>query len=251
MAQYRNDFDGKTLYWKHVLSSRKISEKQIYAQRRGAVQHKPFVMDELAHFMDREKGRACKEVDAVFQPIKFDDALAQPWNDALKRAEALRQAALTEGDTREIHTFMDRDIAAIRTHVEKAHVLWCKTVFPRRSTSGSNTTSGSCTESMRLSSFTGLPITQRQDILRASSRNFMSGPDALTFSKEEVSRLCASYAYVKYGDSNLSSEWRFPWNVAFNMLCSIGASGRPGGASVKTVSAELYSCLSVDRAARR
>ena len=98
-------------------------------------------------------------------------------------------------------------------------------------------------------SFTNLPITKRQDILRQSSQDFAAVLTELKaefeffpFSEREMREVMASCAYMVAG-----SDIRFPWDVAYRTLCDIKAStdGRH-----KTVIPEFYETFDVHRAHR-
>lgn len=81
--------------------------------------------------------------------------------------------------------------------------------------------------------FTKKPIRQRQDILRALSKDFHSKPEVkellILYSQNEVDRIKASFAY------HHAPQNRFSWDVAFRILCLIKC-----GRDFKPVSQHFY-----------
>ena len=145
-----------------------------------------------------------------------------------------------------LHSLVKGDLDAIETHVKKVYEY----SESLRTEKMKRTPLKGVTNSLRHISFTNLPITIRQDVLRSISLAFRSGPaEVRTLSEEDVERLRASCAYEVYGKDVDKASWRFPWNVAFDALCDISAKARPGTAPGKTVAADVYPFLSVDRAA--
>jgi RNA-dependent RNA polymerase len=129
-----------------------------------------------------------------------DQDLCAPWEKDVKRVDTIPD--------QEGAASLRRELEAIRLHVE--------TQYKNRKTNQT--------------AFTSRPIRDRQDMLRAESRAFASGPAGIIYhSEKDVIELKASYAYIL--DSNKSTNgWsRWPWNVAMNELCRIKAgSGSTG-----------------------
>lgn len=153
------------------------------------------------------------------QNYKVDTDLTKPWKDFVADA----------------HTHAENQIAMerIEEHVRKVRKEWGK----KREAKGSGTNRR---RSDKAVDFTNLPISERQDILRALSQSFASGLDDLRITigrnGPSIPILVASCAYCV--DYQISGSWtRFPWDVAFRDLCEIKAKAL--GLS-KTVTANWY-----------
>ncbi len=224
MQKDQKEYNSKVCKWKENMELQKESSyNKIYARPRD--RKNPFIMDKLQAYAAArgdEKKIALEKFFAAKEKL-YDAALAAPWDDACKRAEAASrsgsQAMLT-------------DLDKIREHVESAYTehINAKNRTPRGSKPGAG--------------FTALSIERRQDVLRAQSRSFAAGPVLSSFciSDYELPILKASYAYIH--DAKKSSDgWsRFPWDVAYRYLCDIKA--RAEGQS-KTVLGGFYERMKV------
>lgn len=177
-------------------------------------------MDVLLAAAKKECKRALSCIDGIFLSfdIQLDSDLLQPWDDATRMAE--------RGNP-DVVKIKRRDLSRIAEHVQ-AMYMEHRTKLSSRD--GNNGVLNLTTSSKR-TSFTKLPIEVRQDILRALSKKFASGPhpDTLESLMDEamIARLRASYAY-KYDAQKRSTDgnngWsRFPWDVAMRELCAIKA----------------------------
>lgn len=174
---------------------------------------KPFIMDELQYHVQTLSDRVMPMIEQRFKDLKpvFDKDLAEDWEDAVRRAEAKNDQVMKD------------ELEIIKKHVEdiwrkgKALMNTSTAIAARRELDMQHDrkTGGS--------PWTNLPIEIRQDILREQSRDFAAVPDPktiLSFSKHEIARLRASYAYIH----DWKNKWsRHPFNVATRTLCEIKA----------------------------
>jgi len=95
------------------------------------------------------------------------------------------------------------------------------------------------TKRKKACAFTDLPIELRQDVLRASAKEFASKPrpEDVLFSEEEIARLRASYAYLLDSQQEKKGWSRFPWDVSMRELCAIKARAL---GPTKTVTENFY-----------
>lgn len=189
--------------------------------------------------MDIMQQQAKKEGDAQRAKIAHlfpktgraipDPDLTQPWIEA--EAMAARWKMEHKIDLQEIH------LAAIRQHVHRvfdAHKARMKKAVDDKGKSKQKGKDNRC-------AFTDLRIEDRQDVLRASAKDFVSKPfpNEVFMPEEEVAKLRASYAYLY--DSKQHEKragWsRFPFDVAMRELCAIKA--RAVGRT-KTVTEDFY-----------
>lgn len=190
--------------------------------------HKKFIMDiilsEGKKAMDKHLGEYSDKVKGTEEAE--DTTLAEQWHEAVQYAEEKGgEAAL-------------RDLEKIQQHVQamrQKHRTDVASMSPRKSSTNSPNKKISSN-----SSFTDMKIEDRQDILRAISREFAEGPRDLEFFDERVNHLSlikASYAYV-YDREVAPKKWtRFPWDVAMGALGEIKAKAK--GLSM-TVMMEMY-----------
>ncbi|TFY59667.1 hypothetical protein EVG20_g7698 [Dentipellis fragilis] len=176
-----------------------------------------FVMDDLWYAMERMSCEQYKRVEDVFKALSHvrDDVLTHPWREARERAVLVGEGMRAELDTIEAH------VRACYEHHK---------------------------EEVMDSNFTKQKIEKRQDMLRELSAEFASVPiTCLYFSKNEVGRVRASYAYY-YDYEHRTCPSRFPWNVAMRTLCDIKASatGRH-----KTMTENFYHVSEVRKSVRK
>ncbi|KAF5390517.1 hypothetical protein D9757_002717 [Collybiopsis confluens] len=165
----------------------------------------PFIMDRLQKHAEKKRDEKMGNIETICSSTHavLDEQLAAPWTEANNLAE--------RGNV-----IMRESLVKIKAHVESMRVKH------RASVAGKT--------------FTGLSIETRQDKLRSLSREFASPPEDLLISKDEVSRLQASYAYQH--DFDKERSWtRFPWDVAMEELVHIKA--KVTGQS-RTVVGEFY-----------
>ncbi|KAI0646405.1 RNA dependent RNA polymerase-domain-containing protein [Trametes meyenii] len=154
----------------------------------------------------------------------LDKDLARPWQDAVTRAQWLKEANQPE---------MSRELELIQKHVEDMHAKSKerRTLREARNAMGDRSGRG----------FTGLSIERRQDILREESREFHAGPPGLRCF-DDPTAIKASYMYY-YDHQKQSRGWsRTPWDVATRALCEIKAKAL--GRS-KTVTDDFYRWMTI------
>lgn len=121
-----------------------------------------------------------------------DQDLCAPWEEEVKRLDTIPD--------QEKAAFQRQELETIRLHVETQH--------KNRKTNQT--------------AFTSRPIRDRQDMLRAESRAFASGPASIIYYRRKcVIELKASYAYILDCNKSTNGWSRWPWNVAMNELCRI------------------------------
>jgi len=157
---------------------------------------------------------------------KADPQLLEP----LREVEALINRLKNSGK-KECVALLEEDYQRIKTHVEE--------VYREHQEQFRQTRQSDCV------SFTSLPIQRRQDILRKLSQKFHSEPSKFNIMTRVMSdRIKASYAYAY--DSSNGKATRFPWNVAFRVLCSIKC-----GDEVKPVHKKFYDHMVIKLPKRR
>ncbi len=192
------------------------------------------IMDEGKKAMDihlstyNERVKGCEELE--------DKHLAKRWEDivfwAMEEKREDRQAAL-------------RDLEKIKCHVQamrQKHRTKVAITSPRKNSSNSPGKKNS-------ESFTDKKIEDRQDILRALSREFADGPSDLAHfvgeaHKDQLSQIKASYAYIHDREVSGAKKWtRFPFDVAMGRLGEIKA--KETGSS-KTVTMAMYENMTMN-----
>lgn len=241
VAQDSLQFQGRGPRWKETEEEADRAARSNLANPSRAQGLSTFVMNTIRAQGNKEAAILLSRMKDLFQasdrqnPIQDPDLIA-PWIDAEKRG--------AEYATRNNH-FLLADLDVIQKHVEDeyAHHKLRKdeAIAKHKKRTGK--------KFEKLATFTDLPIEDRQDVLRASARAFASGPrpESVFLSKQEISRLRASYAY-KY-DAEQSGRidgrtgnrvlgWsRFPWDVAMRELCNIKAEAM---GTTKTVQGSFY-----------
>lgn len=113
---------------------------------------------------------------------------------------------------------MWKELEQVKTHVER---MWKK----HRDKISLKKKSLQNSPSKRVA-FTALSITERQDVLRELSREFVSVPlseELIAMTEVDLRRVRASYAYIHdYEEckNSIAKFTRFPWDVATRELCS-------------------------------
>jgi hypothetical protein len=131
-----------------------------------------------------------------------DQDLCAPWEEEVKRLQMIPDQEKADS--------LGQELESIRLHVEKQH--------RNRKTNHV--------------AFTSRPITERQDMLRAESRAFASGPAGIIYYRQrDVIELKASYAYIFDCKRSIEGWSRWPWNVAMNDLCRIKADSSTIGST--------------------
>ncbi|KAI0293977.1 RNA dependent RNA polymerase-domain-containing protein [Russula brevipes] len=220
----------------------------------------PFIMDVLRDAMDTagdEQLRRIADHFAALPPKVKDADLVAPWQKAEARAQEMMMLAAESGPgpgpgpgpevqrLRELGQMQRDALDAIRRHVVRVHEL-CSDLMkvsafhpPRRRPRHHRQV-----QPGRGRGFTRRSIETRQDCLRRMSREFVSGPPAaetVVFSREDVARLRASYAYV-YDWTRRPGGTRFPWNVAMRELGHIKLAARK---DFKPISQDFYEKMSM------
>lgn len=226
----------------------------------------PFVMDLLQEAVDRvgdEQLRRIADHFAALPEVRVKDKdLVAPWQGAEARAEEL--LSRPEEHVRAVGQAQKDGLEAIKAHVVRVCDLYSNMMKETRASPGTSTGTSTGTGSgagvsvvggpRRKSSggalsgisgnvamFTTRSIETRQDQLRRMSREFAGGPsvaETFAYSREEVARLRASYAYL-YDWTRKSSNGgsRFPWNVAMRDLGDIKLKARK---DFKPISQDFY-----------
>jgi RNA-dependent RNA polymerase len=252
-AQDRNDKQFGTQYTPAWKVDRNNPTQQYILSRPSEA---PFVMDVLQEATESAENTYLKQITDHFNALtKVKDLdLIAPWQEYEARVKEM--LSRPEENIRIIGEAHRSAMEAIKTHVVQVF-NWCATLMKgpamqHTSTGvgldiGAGKTSRAAAKKgksvQRGAEFTRRSIETRQDFLRRMSKEFISGPPAgevFVLSKEEVTRLRASYAYLydwmKQGGS------RFPWNVAFNELGTIKLQAQK---DFKPISRDFYEKMSI------
>lgn len=192
----------------------------------------PFIMDELNLCLAKLRDEWLQEVDKKLDPSKsgahaVDEDLTAPFKQAKERAKRLDQEPGAGG------AFLMVALTAIEEHVEKTREKWrMEHAKTRKRTS--------------TKAFTDAPIEQRQDALRAVSREFwdFDPPNSDAFSEPEQRRLMASCAYDY--NARMHGAVRFPFDIAFRELCTIKADAVSRGRT-KSILPGFYEGMSMSK----
>lgn len=176
------------------------------------VNHNPsFIMEKLSVHGRKLKEKKLHDIEEKMRKYDSspDPALTRPYMELLQDLDELRSNLRGKSSA----DMIEADLQLIQKHVENTYNEH-KDV-QRQSFSESN---------LPGATFTSQPIGKRQDVLRMLSKHFHSKPEKKDFGilsvcPEFVNLIKASYAY--YYDSNNRRPSRFPWNVAFRILCAI------------------------------
>lgn len=180
-----------------------------------------FIMDKLISYGQELRNEVLQRIEKKMQGYEdnVDDDLTQPYRELQQKIQDLRSS-----DHEILADAYQADLDLIKKHVEE--VCEGHRKEKTRQAQQSNATASGV-------GFTKLSIGHRQNILRKFSKIFHSKPDArkllIIYSQNEVDRIKASYAYYHAPQS------RFPWDVAFRVLCLIKC-----GRDVKPVSQNFY-----------
>ncbi|KAL1695215.1 RNA dependent RNA polymerase-domain-containing protein [Schizophyllum commune] len=189
--------------------------------------HKTEIMEYLVEVAEGEYKELCIKMDAKFKELHLgnlqqnrppDMDLARPWFEAEAHAESVQLA-------------LAPDLRAIAAHVNRVYEEQKHVDTEKR-------------------------IEDRQDQLRAMSKDFASGPSlqrmGIIFDEAQIRRLAASYAYVydwkmkSQSPTFVGDGWsRFPWNVAFRELCQIKAAAVGPSKTVTTTFYEHFKLAKV------
>ncbi|KAF8639473.1 hypothetical protein AX17_001493 [Amanita inopinata Kibby_2008] len=207
--------------------------------QRGQYIRGPFIMDVLVAAGRKLCDRLLNQMERVtFVPLSVDamhdEDLKRPWKEALELveqqmtvttsflenqgAQSLSRQPVSSSSSSgtknnslptAIAKAKRRDLTRIQQHV--------RAVFKKHR------------ERIR-GTFTKLPITRRQDILRGLSKEFAEHPKVeemeVTMDSAMIARLRASYAYIYDLEMhrNVGGWSRFPWNMAMRELCAMKAN---------------------------
>lgn len=129
-----------------------------------------------------------------------DHDLCAPWEEEVERLDMMPDQGTAASKRQELEV--------IRLHVEAQ--------YKNRKTNHT--------------AFTSRPIRDRQDMLRAESRAFASGPvGIISYRPKDVIEFKASYAYILDCNKSPSGWSRWPWHVAMNELCRIKSNSGTTG----------------------
>jgi len=263
-ARYRQDRDSKQYGTQFVPQWKKTEDRDYQTPHNLPRGHlPPFIMDLLTEAMqkvaDEQLERIAKHFAALPKVNVKDADLVAPWQDAEARAQEL--LSKPEEHVRAVGQAQMDALEAIKTHVARMYDMSNDIMKgsaearagPSTSHAGVRVVGGhnrrkSSGASSNGGTFTDLSIESRQDRLRRLSREFVGGPSAaetFAFSREEVARLRASYAYLyDWRCKSSGGGSRFPWNVAMRDLGAIKLQRRK---DFKPVSQEFYEKMSIRR----
>lgn len=210
----------------------------------------PFVMDVLQAAMQDVSNEQLQRINKHFNalPKVKDPDLIVPWQDAEARVQEL--LAKPEQHMRDVGHAQQKALEAIKTHVAQVHGRFNDLMRTTTSAAGGTGTGGggvagtSRAAGDNKSGFTGRSIETRQDLLRRTSWEFVSGPapaETFVFSQAEVARLRASYAYL-HDWMKKPGGTRFPWSVAMRELGLIKLRARK---DFKPLSQDFYEKMSI------
>ncbi|GJE99769.1 RNA dependent RNA polymerase [Phanerochaete sordida] len=235
-----------------------------FTERSEGLRRTPFVMDEIRKFLAREHDRLTALIlQRLGDPnyIKLDDDLAEPWYNFKARVEQSRKARKNQSSETKVDqsidakadqsrrvedTWMGNLLEAIKKGVKTKREEWAG----RRNLKASDESKEKGAEKGKgkANAFTGLRIEKRQDVLRACSKSFhslLADLHVFQLSDRELLRYIASYAYI--WDHETTGRWtRFPWDVAFRVLCEIKAEAVTRG-NTKTTTAEFYYKMTINK----
>lgn len=199
--------------WRSKHSMSPDSESYIVYATRPKNLHM-FIMDVIKNSAEKAMRKHMQAFDDLARPSEsgkasFDEDLVKPYLEAKKNAEEVLKLHACRGKLDELNM--------IEEHVRQVRVR-----HRNRITSAASKNKKSF-DAKGDHPFTSLAIETRQDILRAVSREFASGPrNLIFFQPAEVARIRASYAYHHDVGENRSRvhPWsRFPFDVALRELC--------------------------------
>lgn len=219
--KHQQEFGAKKLHWKESLKRKFGGDKfadQSNVKPMGRAQGRtPFIMESLVEYgkiLEKEKKAEIERWRSSYVH-KPDPRLLEP----LQEVESIISQLKNNGKE-EAAAVLEEDYQRIKTHVEKVYHQHKEHLRQASQSNGVH--------------FTSLPIQKRQDILRRLSQKFHSEPSEFNIMTKVTSdRIKASYAYAY--DSNNGKASRFPWNVAFRVLCCIKS-----GDEVKPVLKRFY-----------
>lgn len=211
----------------------------------------PFIMDLLSEAMDRVKDEQLRRIADHFAVLtkEKDKDLVAPWYGAEERAQEL--LSRPEEHVRAVGQAQKDALEAIKTHVARVCDLYgdmMKAAAETRASPSRGAGMGAAGHKRKSSgvAFTNRSIETRQDQLRRLSREFVGGPSAaetFAFSREEVARLRASYAYLyDWARKSYGGGSRFPWSVAMRDL---GAIKLQANKDFKPISQDFYEKMSM------
>jgi RNA-dependent RNA polymerase len=213
-SRHKRQFHYAHPEWRAKIEDSEELEDNKPPLRRDRRLHR-FIMDEIyaeAHAeLERHLG-VVEEQFGIGRDVMVDTDLTAPWLDAVKLAQ--KAAEKDQGSRQD-------DLNKIVEHVKAVREQWSTQRGPAK---GGSRSVGKGTGN-KSGSFTGQPITVRQDTLRDLSKKFASiaDRDDILLSRPEILRLAASYAYLH--DSEQPKRWtRFPWDVALRELSAIKVS---------------------------
>jgi len=160
---------------------------------------RPFIMDTIHHQAKKVGDLKRAQVEQLFSNHFFsrDFHLTVPWDNAVAVADRAKREHKIDK--------LNNDLEVIRQHVHnvyKGHKARVQMAMDQNKAKAKKKDKGS--------SFTDLPIEVRQDVLRASAKEFASKPlpKEVLFSEEEIARLRASYAYIHDADQGkMKASW--------------------------------------------
>lgn len=239
-------FRGRGPKWKETIDEAERAAYSNLLSPSRTMGLRTFVMNAIRDEGNKEAAMHHSKIKQLFKasekqnPIEDPD-LTAPWLDAERRAVdyAMRN-----------NPFLLADLGIIKKHVEEVYANHRLRKDEAVAKHGSKRRK----ISHKAGTFTDLAIEDRQDVLRASAREFASRPlpESTFLSKQEISRLRASYAYKYDAEKNSRTNgrtgisvpgWsRFPWDVAMRELCSIKAEAT---GTTKTVQSSFYNRFTI------
>jgi hypothetical protein len=238
LNKHHREFGQKKLLWKEA--SRKKSEGELAPDSNINPTRQPcFIMEKLAmhgKVLERQHLAQLEQQKKSFKN-EPDPVLLKPKEEVERKIKNHRAKEEDDPAHAAAADFLEHDYKLLRNHVEamyQQHRDDMREATLKHSEKARPTT-------LTGAAFTNLSIQTRQDILRKSSRNFHARPledEFLVLTTAAVDRIKASYAY--FYDSQQTQPTRFPWDVAFRVLCCIKA-----GNEVKPVHKQFYDYMRI------
>jgi len=268
-GRYRQDRDSKQYGTRFVPQWKKNHDILSLQHKLPRGHLPPFVMDLLQEATDRvgdEQLRRIADHFAALPEVKVKDKdLVAPWQGAEARAEEL--LSRPEEHVRAVGQAQKDGLEAIKAQVVRVYDLFFNMMREPRASPSTSTGTGTGSGagmgvaggprrkssggavsgvSGNVVAFTTRSIESRQDQLRRMSREFAGGPSAaetFAYSREEVARLRASYAYLyDWTRKSCVGGSRFPWSVAMRDLGDIKLKARK---DFKPISQDFYEKMSM------
>lgn len=282
--KYKEDqkkYSSRQLEWKRSIykeDREQTSSTKLFAERIGPAAKRKFIMDRIRDDLNNSKAAYDETILARLGPLRrltADTDLTKHWDEFLARVEQAKVLYAAEQSTSRPEASNTAGRSNTRSEASNTtRQSESPSVIPNAARQSNSRMSRLRDEIMtqvknlrkeqvrRLSSvqakqgkgFTNLPIQRRQDILRASSKEFHTlvaniSDEFVEWTEDQLLPWMASYAYLHDHEqsADTSTGWsRWPWNVAMGALCTIKAGAVSKGCS-KTVTMDFYSRFSISK----